>query len=300
METPKDIWTACTNVLRGLESVSQPAFDQAAESAGLIHGEWRGWLLPAYLIQPDPISAAVLRIRNPYANASLFTQRLAQFTLRGFLVETESGYFLSETGFDTARALLAAGQSVLIQLNLPDASILDTCNQHLSHIRQACLECSEPHSKWCLEHNGSRDHGEGHKPICTTSQLLSDLTAWRDDCHLGAWQPYHYLHGNVWEVFTLFWQGQARTIDDIVQICSIRRGFNRDEYLTAIDGLMMRGWLTESEDGSLGLSPSGLKTRQAAEEYTDEMFYAPFHTLTEPAAQELLQALQYIEQQLTA
>lgn len=300
METDKDIWTVSQRVLCGLETISQPAFEQAARSAGFAPGEWRGWLLPAYLIQPDPISPAILRIRNPYANAGLFSRRLALFASRGYLIESETGYSLSESGLTAARSLIAAGKMALNQTPLPAESALILCNQLLEKIHQACLESSEPHSKWCFLHNGSHEPADGHSLICTTSQQLSDLAAWRDDCHLGAWQPYHYLHGSVWEIFTLFWRGEAKTMADIIRLCSARRGISPAEYGTAIEELKMRGWLTAADDGLCALTPAGNKTRQAAEDYTDEMFYAPFQTLNETDAHDLLNCLAQLEQCFSA
>lgn len=298
LETNTDIWTVSQKVFRGLEGISQTAFETAARSAGFGPGKWRGWLLPAYLIQPEPISSATLRIRNPYTNATLFTRRLSQFAARGYLIESETGYSLSDSGLAAARSLIAASNSALNQMALPAESTLAQCNQLLEKIRQACLDSSEPHSKWCLLHNGSRESSEGHTLICSISQQLSDLAAWRDDCHLAAWQPYHYLHGSVWEVFTLFWRGEAKTIDDVTRICSEKRGIVQSEYHTAINELKMRGWLSVADDGVCTLTSAGYKTRQSAEDYTDEMFYAPFQTLSAAESQDLLYYLLQIEQYL--
>jgi hypothetical protein len=273
-----DLWETCKELETELNRITLPAIKNTAEEAGLADGEWRGWLLPAYLLVPEGVSVSILRVRTPYASASLYNTKLQKFSARGYLSEADNQYTLTPHGYDTASRMVAASWAALDAIPMVDHELTNRLASILAELTRACLDQLDPHSKWCIQHNHGPLDLERMSPINLVDLYLSDLYAWRDDCHLGAWQPYHYIHGHVWELFTLIWQNGAQTLDQIcAQLCE-RRGITREAYLNATEELKIRGWISE-QDGQFIVTSAGQKTRQAAENYTDELFIQPFAIL---------------------
>lgn len=267
---------------------------EAATQGGLDNQEWRGWLFPAYLLEPDETTTSFLRNRSPYTNATTFYSILTQYHQRGYLLqENDNQYRLSSKGNAAITAMLdAMWQSYDRIPNLPSASVQKLGN-YLSRILNACHSAAEPQNKWCINHNRGLLDPQALSPISRIDLYLSDLSAWRDDCHLAAWQPYHYIQGYVWEVFTIVWQGKIRTLDEICERLCGRRGYSRDQYRGAIEELKIRGWL-EEQDHEYHLTSAGTKIRQSAEDFTDELFYQPFGTLSEAELGELEEVIKDI------
>jgi hypothetical protein len=282
-----DLWETCKQLESELNRISYPALKKAAEEAGLADGEWRGWLLPAYLLVPNGVSVSVLRLRTPYASATLYNNRLLKFAARGYLNETDNQFTLTSRGYDTACRMVAASSAALDGISIEDVELAPRIVSTLAELTRACLDQPDPHSKWCIQHNHGPLDLELMSPINLVDLYLSDLSAWRDDCHLGAWQPYHYIHGHVWELFTLIWQNGPQTLDQICAQLSERRGISRETYLNAAGELKIRGWIAE-KDGCFILTPAGQKTRLAAENFTDELFLQPFAILDPTKRESLL------------
>ena len=115
-------------------------------------------------------------------------------------------------------------------------------------------------------------------------QYLTDLTAYRDDSHLTAWRS-HNTDGHIWETFTCLWRGEATTLNGIYQKLQ-RRGYSQDEYRQAMEDLLKRGWVWQ-EGEEYCVTVPGREVRQAAEEATDEYFYAPWTCLNQGVTEEL-------------
>jgi ribosomal protein S19E (S16A) len=273
MENPQ-LWKLCQDANQLLMRVYLPGLQEAAHESGLEDREWAGWILPAYTIDPHPINAQLLRIRSAYTNPALLTARLNMFTGRGYLTAQDNGYRLTEKGYSTVRSMISAVETALDQIQSFDAVKLSLLDKLLGELLQQCLTAQNPEQKWCLINNrGNLDLSE-KSSLVKIDQSLSDLFAWRDDCHLAAWQPYHYIHGFVWESFTLIWKKEAGTVTEICSILGEKRGFDKDEYQLALDELRIRGWVKENS-GKYDITPAGNKVRQSAEDFTEELFYQP-------------------------
>jgi hypothetical protein len=293
------LWVLCQGVVKSLDQISLSSMEDAAKKAGLENDEWNGWLFPAYLLAPDDISVSKLRIRMPYVHATFFEAKLVKYTKRGYLTGKENQYFLTPLGMETAENILQARRDALSQGKIISLEQSQQLAVILSKIIQNCRESIEPHSKWCLIHNRSQmDSEEGAHPLVAIDQYLSDICAWRDDCHLASWQPFHYLHGHVWEVFTLLWREEAHSLDEVCDQLCLQRGFSRVEYINAIKELEIRGWVLE-QDGVLSLTGAGNKIRHSAEDYTDELFLPPFQSLSTLEQNQLSDLLTHLQNKLT-
>jgi hypothetical protein len=115
-------------------------------------------------------------------------------------------------------------------------------------------------------------------------QYGGDLAAYRDDAHLAAWLP-HNIEGHAWEAFSYLWSGEANTLDELFYKLECR-GCLMDEYQQALAELLQRGWIKE-DSGSYQLTIHGQEIRRAAEEATDQYFYAPWSCLSPGETDEL-------------
>lgn len=295
-----DIWTDCQEIQHRFAQLSLPAVNIASKQVGFEADTWQEWLIPALNLYPETLTTTKLRIRFPYTSAVYFSQLLSENSKLGFLSESETGYLLTDKGLHAALTLWKTYITALEKHPFSSHDSLKAAAHGLDALVQNALSVSDPHSKWCLQHNRSTAYSPHSSLICQIHQSLSDLDAWRDDCHLGAWQPYHYLHGYVWEVFTVLWHGEANTIEEITEKLSASRGVSRAEYITAIEELEMRGWLNMDRQNHYTLTRSGMMTRQAAEDYTDEMFFQPFRLLPEADRNTLSAALHTLLEELMA
>ncbi len=281
-----NLWPIALEALQALGRHYGPEMERAAAELNL--PEWYGWLLPAWVFDPEPISAARLRVRSPYTSARLFNERLANAARQGLLrlvAGTENEYRLTELGRQAAERVIGAAYAKMAMLQpLPPAE-LERLADLLLRLVKSCLTAPEPPGKWCIHLSRRTNSGSGAPVVARIDQYLTDLASYRDDAHLAAWQPYE-IDGHAWEAFTLLWRGEASTLDDLCQRLSGRRGYLRDEYGQAMEDLIQRGWVAEGA-GAYQVTPLGKEIRQTAEETTDRYFYAPWSCLSQEETEEL-------------
>ncbi len=294
-----DYWKNIQIISDHLYEISAASIEKAAELSGYPNNEWRGWLIPAFILAPDPIDAGKIRIRSPYSNPTKISSILAKQCLNGSLIESDGEYRLSPRAKKAAQKMVDASRAALIEQVAYPIQYLNQITRLLQPVYAACLKSAEPQSKWSILHNRDQIQLESQPAIIQIDQICSDLAAWRDDCHLGAWQPYHYIQGSVWEVLSLMWQSNLHTLAEISEKLCELRGFSEQDYLSALEDLKLRGWVFE-ESGHYFLTNSGSTIRQLAEDYTDEMFYTPFYVLNETELAELKQLLEDFIQYLQA
>jgi len=279
------LWATALEAYRALGPCYRSAMEQTAAELGL--PEWHGWLLAALLFEPDPISATRLRMRSPYTSARLHNERLARAAEQGFLTRVrnaENEYHLTELGRHAAERVIKAAYAKMTPLQPISSAELERLLDLLHRLMMSCLAAPEPPGKWCIVHSRRTDPGDNASFVVRIDQYLSDLGAYRADAHLAAWQPYG-VDGHAWEAFTYLWRGEAATPDGLHQKLE-GRGYSRDEYRQALEGLLQRGWV-RAEAGEYQLTLLGQEIRQAAEDTTDEYFYAPWSCLRQEETEEL-------------
>jgi DNA-binding HxlR family transcriptional regulator len=279
------LWPIAQEALQALGRHYGPVMDQTAAELKL--SEWYGWLLPALVFEPEPISATRLRVRSPYISARLYNERLAKATKQGFLTpvaEAENEYRLTELGRQAAERVMGAAYAKMTALQPMPSTESKRLASLLHQLVKSCLTTPEPPGKWCTIHSQRTDPGDEASVAVRIDQYLSDLAAFRDDAHLAAWQS-HSVEGHVWEAFTYLWRGEATTLDGLYDKLE-RRGYSQDEYRWALENLIKRGWVKE-EAGEYQVTFLGQEIRQAAEEATDQYFYSPWSCLSQGETEEL-------------
>lgn len=294
----KGMWPLALQALQALSSHYVPVIQQTAAQLKL--PEWcTGILLPALSFDPEPVTAEKMRKRGAYTAESLYSQRLSEAARQELLQETEHGageYRLTARGREAAESILQAANECMSRLQPLPEEELDQLAALLNRVVQACLKAPSPPGKWCIELACRVNTGISPHLLVRIDHYLSDLSAYRDDAHLAAWQP-HGCSGQAWEAFTLLWRGEARTLDELFSKLE-RRGFSREEYRQALDDLIQRGWL-QAEGEQYVLTPRGEQIRQAAEEQTDAYFHAPWDCLSENELEALGSLLTRLREKLS-
>lgn len=114
----------------------------------------------------------------------------------------------------------------------------------------------------------------------TASLAANELWAFRDDCHIAAWQDAGY-EGPAFEVLSFVWSSPADvtwtkigghgTIEDLAKALQTRQ--DRPDLERNVDALVGRGDL-QSDGDAVRLTPRGKATRDAIEEDTDRRYFA--------------------------
>lgn len=281
-----DLWPLAWGALDALTAHYGPAINHAAEELGIPTGEWYGWLMAAAIFEPDPVSAHSLHIRSAYTAPARLEAALTKGVSLGLLEPAGGGeHRLTAAGRAGVRHLIESAYAVMAKLRPLPQDDLARLAGLLQRGVAACLAMPEPPTKWSLRIERHLDPGVDAPVMERLDQYLSDLAAYRDDCHLTAWRLYD-VSGQAWEAFTLLWRGEARTLDDLAGRLAQRRGFTREEYAAALDDLCGRGWVV-AEGAGYVVTERGTSLRQEAEATTDRYFYAPWACLSEDETAEL-------------
>lgn len=285
-----DIWPLALEVLRALGSYYYPAMGRAATEAGLGERDW--YLLIAILtIDPRPVSSQVLGRRNPYTAAAHHAEHLEALAEAGALLPDEKPgeYVLSEAGRSAVGWIIHAAYEAMAELYPLPRDEQNIMSSLLRELVFASLDVPEPPGKWSLQLSRKTDPGDTQPKIVLIDQYLSDLAAYRDDCHLASWET-HDISGQAWEAFTLLWRGDASSLFELSQRLE-RRGHSKEIYRQAMLELIDRGWVSEEDSGSYALTAHGRKVRQDAEDLTDRYFYTPWARMDADQLVELKQHL---------
>ncbi len=285
------VWPVFVEAYHAISKHYVPVMDEKAAEYEL--PERGGWLLlPALTFDPDNISAEKLCIRSPYTSARRFQAGLEELVAGGFLIvesENDLDYRLSPLGRGAIMAIIQAGYECMTALHPLDHVELESLADILNKLVHACIEAPEPPGKWSIRHSRRIDPGDVAPVMVRIDQYLSDLAAYRDDCHLAAWQIYG-VEGHAWEALTVLWRNGMFTLDGLCEQLA-HRGFTSEEYQVALADLIRRGWVN-LDDGEYCLTELGVKVREAAEADTDDYFYRPWSCLGN-------QALNNLQTQLT-
>jgi DNA-binding MarR family transcriptional regulator len=165
----------------------------------------------------------------------------------------------------------------------------------LRRLVESTAAAAAPEDKFSFASSRLTDPGPQASLASQIDQYLTDLARYRDDAHLAACRPSD-ISGHGWEALTMIWREEADTPAALAQKLE-RRGHDQAAYAEALDGLRGRGWV-EEHDGVYRVTERGRALRQAAEDATDELFYAPWSCLDDGETQELRQLLTQLRDQL--
>ncbi len=281
----KNLWKLAEQVIQVLGDEYEPVIPGIASQLGLETTVFYSCLLTAKIFEPEPITIERLRVRNPYASPKLYTERLSNAAVRGFLRPVEQdGFLLTEKGERAIRSAILAIYGCLTQMSPLPAKKLGWLAALLWKLVEASLAAPEPPGHWCLAHSRIMDPGLEAPIMVRIDQYLSDLAAYRDDAHLASWKDSG-VDGPAWDALTCLWRESPLFLEDIFSKLK-RRGWEKADYALRLDQLIQKGWV--SQDGlTFTILPGGKEIRQQAENLTDEYFYRPWKSLSDDEMNEL-------------
>lgn len=277
------LWDLICAAHRGIFPFFDPLFGRYAAEHGLTP-RGLGLLLAAPTFEPETLSPARLRVRNPYSAAEAYQQELEAVARAGFFSESPEGEFsLTVTGRLGVLDLIAAGRLLMAKADpLPpaDSARLAALTGCLVH---AALDTPMLGENWSIGLS-YRLMPETEPPLPYFEQAVSCLYAYRDDAHLAAWKPSG-LDAPAIETLTLLWRGEADSLAVVYEKLK-RRGHPSEVYTQALNRLRARG-LVSGQDASLQMTGQGKSLREIIEQDTDHYFYAPWLCLAKAEKAEL-------------
>lgn len=270
--------------LTAMSKIYGPPMHKAAEMRGLPHWWPMLWLILEY--EPEPVTLNRLRSRNPYSAPERLKNFLKDLTEDDLLaVDALGNYRLTDEGRHQVKEVIAAYEAMVATLDLLPAAETGRLAELMHTVIAACEQAPDPPGTNALTPNRKSDPGPDAPALTRVSQYLTDLNAFREDAHLSAWRPLD-IEGHVWETFTLVWNEEAQTAEDLVEKLS-QRSLPEVAYANALQELEQRGWATT--DGEIyTLTDAGRKVREEVEETTNRYFFGPWQVLSGDEYRELV------------
>ncbi len=280
-----ELWPLALKAMRALEEKYTQAMQEKAAQVRL---ETLGyfWMLAAESFEPEPVTPALLRVRNPYMAPQAYVERMANAAARGYLRPVgRDGYLLTLKGHTTVHAVVQAAYDCMSGLVPLSPEKLERLADRLSRLVAACSAAADPPGTWCIAHSRKNDPGVNAPVVERIDQYLSDLAAFRDDAHLASWRDLG-VDGPAWEALSLLWEQKAPLSLDALFDRLKRHGWEKEDYRLRLEALSGRGWVErQGEEYAITLAGDGVRSN--AEAQTDRFFYGPWSCLEDSELAEL-------------
>jgi len=253
------------------------------------------FLIQAAEFDPEPLSVARLRVRDIYASERIVAALLEVMAAERWFDRRNNDYHLRAEGRAVLDRIRANRARRLGALALPDEPLVRLVRV-LGDLIDRSLNSDDPPGTWSLAHSRRRAPADDAPATERLFQYVADVNAFRDDCHMAAWQPLG-VAGYVWEAFGQVADGTGPTADALFQALPYR-GYSVADYAAALDELAARGWAAPSA-GGWQLTGAGRDVRAAAEQRTDAAFYAPWSHLSPANVLTIRHDIVTLNQQLT-
>lgn len=229
--------------------------------------------------EPNPFRVEDLVAGTPYVAPTRFQERLDALVEAGVLEKDKDGrYCLNERGRALADGFYNMAQESLKEIKPLSDDDLDDLAELLGRIVNTTDDLPTPANKPNFSFSRWTDPGEDAPAVIRIDQYATDLTRYREDAHLGAWQHYG-LSGQAWEALTYIKQeDDVNTPESLAE--RLNRGYDADDYADALKELLERRWIA-AENGHFIATEEGAAIRDKAEEDTDRLFYQGWAALSE-------------------
>jgi len=272
----KAYWPLMARLQHELYNLYGPAIWQVGDQANLPEAtaEMLEFVLGNFDV--SAISANLLWQRMPYIAPQLYERMLAGLIRADLLVAKGDGRFqFTDPARQIGWQLYKAKHQRLGQLDLLPPTQLEELAYILHRLGHASQVAAQPVSKrWLMSR--CTYLAVNAPPLARIVENLANLNAFRDDCHLSAWQQHH-VHSHTWEAFTLLWQRGHLSLNEVVEQLNIR-GYHPDDYQVALQILIERQWVTHQAN-VYQLTAQGHQVRNQVEQLTNDTFYAPWSCL---------------------
>ncbi|MFW6096569.1 MAG: MarR family winged helix-turn-helix transcriptional regulator [Chloroflexota bacterium] len=249
------------------------------------------YIVIAMANEPQPLTVDQLQAIFAYNGRQALTEALQPHVDDGYLTPANgSGYCATDKGRDLVNAFYDAaheGLSDVSPLPAPDMAQLRDLMQSIVLGAEQLL----PTDKSMFYAGRLSDPGHEASLAAQIDQYITDLVYYLHDAHIAAWQPSG-LDGIAWEALTYIWRDQAHSAAELADELS-RRLLSAEDYSAALDRLAQRNLITLDGDRA-ELTEAGRRLREEAEARTDELFFAPWQTLSAAEQEQLHDLLQQV------
>jgi len=278
-------------IAQGIGAQTHPKLQEYLEKIEGLEGQDIAFIQIGYAFDPNNLTLEDFIERGPYTNPANFEEQVEAAVERGWLRNVGKGkYQLSKKGNRFAKEFFGLWDDWFGSLPALSKNETERVADLLAKLVATAYHLPKPAPKPTLE-IGIRLKPEDDAPaMLRVRRHITDLAYFRDDAHIAAWRPFG-VSGMVWETLTFLWHEEATTSEEMVEKVGEYRHYDANDYTAAFAELVARGWAT-SENGKYTITETGKKIRQEAEDVTDQLFYAPFRSLTEEETEELNRLLE--------
>jgi len=275
----KSTWSLLEDGFDILGGYGYPAMDKTASELNL-DDDWSTWAVAIWLFGSEPITTTKYMRMFPYGLARLNEERFASAAKQGYLrAGKESGYSPTDNGVNVARKIWRQAGDSLANLHPMPEENLQRLFIYLERLVEASLATPQPPSHFYLSHKQENYRQLGTiYPLENFVVLFGELSAYRDDMHIGAWQALQ-IEGHAWEMFDKIYNGKALAFDELYEKLK-RRELPAEIYAQDLRELIKRGWVSETPN-EYQITPAGKKIREDVESETERLFFAPWSCLNE-------------------
>lgn len=241
----------------------------------------------------EQVTLAQIRSYFPYHVIDPFTSGIALLKEKG-LIEGDGieGLSLSARGRGAIERLHTEAKEHVSRIEaLPPEQAKSLANQ-LERAVEAITSDSVLAPRPGSHLAGSRSVagiGNVESAMVRIEQAVYDLWMARDDAHMEAWRNAE-MEGPAMSVWTLLWNGEASTIDELAAKLVMQQ--TKADIEGNLAYLFEKEYITREAD-TLQLTPEGSLAREDIERETDRIYFAPWpHTESKAAwVRDRLQAL---------
>jgi DNA-binding MarR family transcriptional regulator len=242
-------------------------------------------LFLAYNLTPEPISADLFQLRNPYANPGSVQEILEDAAAADYLEKAGEGEFRpTQKGSSAIETVHKAFYSHVNQVNqFPAEQLKELCSL-MAKLVDSISQTDLGGRKICFDASYGGHIQADHGTLARVDQHLDDLNAFRDDAHIAAWKSAE-VDGHTWEVLTFIWNSDATTAEKLAERLPYRQ-YTTDNYQTTLEDLVKRGWIEIGNDGHV-VTAKGKKIRDDAEDGTNKNYFGAWKVLSDDELEKL-------------
>jgi len=243
------------------------------------YAESIGWMMvQLFEFDPEPLTVEKFRVRAVYSAPRLSQAFLELIASEKWANRVGEAYTLTDTGRDVIKQLINQRSTTFADFEPIPPDELSKLVMYSEQIFETALDNGDEKSTWCLRHSQRRKPDTSESSTAKLIHVGSDFNAWRDDAHMTAYKEQD-VDGMVWETFSYVDDGKAHTAPHLFDQLAYR-GWTVEEWQTALDCLVDRGWIGSDKTGYQS-TDEGKSVHQTVEQKTDELFYAPWTVLSQ-------------------
>lgn len=253
------------------------------------YAESIGWVMVQLLeFDPEPLTVEKFRVRAVYSAPRLSQALLELIASEKWANRIGEEYSLTDDGREIMNKLINHRNAMFANFEPIPVDELSKLVELSQRIIKASLDRGDVKATWCLRYSQKRKPADNASAIAKLIHVCSDYNAFRDDAHMSAYSAQG-VDGMTWEAFAQVDDEKANTASALFDQLAYR-GWTITKWQDALNCLADKGWITGKISGYQS-TEKGKSISQVVEQQTDELFYAPWDTLSDEEQVEYIHLL---------